>query len=67
MARSTKRDLKFDLQPAIEHLGLDFVLEQVGIERLIQHVKPEDFVAKLTPAQRRRFKRLLEEEPPSGK
>jgi hypothetical protein len=67
MARSTKRELKFDLRPAIEHLGLDFVLEQVGVKKLIQHVNVEDWLANLTPAQRRRVKRLLEEEPPTTK
>jgi hypothetical protein len=66
MARSSKRDLQFTLQPAIEHLGLDFVLEQVGLQKLIQHVKAEDLVANLTPAQRREVKRLLQKEKPSG-
>src|SRR5882724_7928188 len=36
MARTAGKELKIDLRPAIETLGLEYVLEQVGIERLLE-------------------------------
>ena len=69
MARTAKRELKFDLPPAIESLGLRTVLEQVGVDRVIEamdkkevirRIGLDDFLANLSPAQRQELKRRLQ-------
>src|SRR5205823_13279570 len=39
MARTAKRELKIDLRPAIESLGIRRVLEQVGVDRVIEALR----------------------------
>ena len=36
MARTAGRKLNIDLRPAIEYLGLKQVIEQVGVERVVE-------------------------------
>ena len=64
MARATK-ELKFDLRPLIEHLGLKEVIRQLGLKQVIDEVGQERVVAEalehLTPAQRRGLKRRLQQ------
>lgn len=47
MARSTKRQLVFDIRPAIESLGLERVIEQVGLERVIEQVGLERVIEQI--------------------
>jgi hypothetical protein len=69
MARTAGKKPLFDIRPAIDSLGLDFVLEQVGIDRVIQQVGKkelirriglDDLLASLSPAERRELKRRLQ-------
>jgi hypothetical protein len=69
MVRKTGKDLKIDLRPAIESLGLGHVIEQVGTKRVIEEIGSkrfieevglEDFLANLSPAARRELKRRLQ-------
>jgi hypothetical protein len=69
MARTAKRELKFDLRPAIESLGLRTVLEQVGVDRVIEalgkkevirRIGVDDILANLSPAERQALKRRLQ-------
>jgi hypothetical protein len=69
MARASRKGLQIDLRPAIEVLGLDFVIEQIGRDRVIEalgdkevikHIGLKGLVASLSPAQRRELKRLLD-------
>ena len=87
MARTANKALKIDFRPAIERLGLAFILEQAGMDRVIEQVgidrvieqvgidrvieqvgKKEvikrigldDFLANLSPAERRELKRRLQ-------
>jgi hypothetical protein len=68
MARTAGKELKIDLRPAIETLGLKYVLDQVGIDRLfdeagdaaIKRMGIERVLATLSAAERREFKRHLE-------
>jgi hypothetical protein len=60
MARATGKRLVLDLRPAIESLGLDRVIEQVGKKRLLEHFAVEDILANLSPAQREELKRRLQ-------
>ena len=63
MAKAAKKELKIDLRPAIESLGLKQVLEQVGIDRFIEAVGAEQIIERslpsLTPEQRRALKQKL--------
>ena len=69
MARTARKGLKIDLRPAIETLGLDFVIEQIGRDRLIEalgekdvikHIGLERILANLSPAERRELQRRLQ-------
>jgi hypothetical protein len=73
MARTAGKALQIDLRPAIETLGLKYVLDQVGIDRLldeagdtavmkavIKRMGVERVLATLSPAERREFKKRLE-------
>jgi hypothetical protein len=49
------------LERMVEEIGLERVIEQVGLERVIEQVGGLDgLVAKLTPAQRRQLRQLLQ-------
>ena len=41
MAHTVRKGLEIDLRPAIRVLGLDYVLAQIGIDRLIERVSIE--------------------------
>ena len=69
MTRTARKKLEIDLRPAIEYLGLDHVIEQVGIDRVIEQIGKkevvkriglDDFLANLSPAERRELKRRLQ-------
>ena len=69
MARTPGKGLKIDLRPAIETLGLDFVIEQIGPDRVIEalgekevikRIGLERLLANLSPAERRELKRRLQ-------
>jgi hypothetical protein len=69
MAKTAKREFKIDLNPAIELMGMEEVIRQVGLERVIEHCGPEKVIkqigldrllASLTPAERRELKRRLQ-------
>jgi hypothetical protein len=69
MARTAGKKLKLDLLPAIEYLGLEQVIEQVGLDRVIEQVGKkelikriglDDFLANLSPSERRELKRRLQ-------
>jgi len=47
MARTTRREFRIDLRPAIENLGLMRVIEQVGVERVIREVGPDRVIEQL--------------------
>jgi hypothetical protein len=47
MAKTAGKGLQIDLRPAIETLGLGYVLEQVGIDRLIEQAGIERLLAKI--------------------
>jgi hypothetical protein len=47
MARTAGKALTVDFRPAIETLGLDYVLEQVGIARVIEQIGPDRMLAEL--------------------
>jgi hypothetical protein len=63
MARTAGKRLKFDIRPAIEMLGWEEVLKQVGVDRVIQELRDKKnlkrLVANLSPAERKQLKDLL--------
>jgi hypothetical protein len=61
MAKRTKEKFQISLKPVIETMGLEWVLQQVGPERLIKLLKPKEIWAELTPEQRAELKRLAQE------
>jgi hypothetical protein len=69
MARTAGKRFQFDFRPAIDALGLDYVIKQVGIKaiidqigakRLIDELGLDSLLAHLTPSQRQELKRRLE-------
>ena len=69
MAKTREKGLKIDFRPAIEVLGLKYVLDQVGLDRvvselgeeeIVKHIGVDRFVAALSPADRRELKRRLQ-------
>jgi hypothetical protein len=69
MAKTAGKGLKIDFRPAIETLGLKYVLDQVGFDRVIEEMGDKEVIkrmglermlATLTPAERRELKRRLE-------
>ena len=69
MARAPKKAFGFDLEPLVQTMGLDWVIEKLGRERVIRHLVaqqvveqlgPEDIKA-LGPRLRQHLKRLLEQ------
>ena len=70
MARTKREKFEGNLEPlvrtmgwewVIEKLGPGRVIEQVGVDRFIDWLKHEKRSKRLTPQQRPRLKRLLEE------
>jgi hypothetical protein len=68
MVRKTGKGVIFDMEPAIEAMGLDRIIEQVGAKRVIELIGfrrcieligMDNLVASLSPAQRRELKRRL--------
>jgi len=59
MARAAGKKFQIDLRPAIEHLGLEKVIEQVGKKRVMKLFSLDDILASLSPEQRRELKRRL--------
>jgi len=59
MARATGKRLKFDSRPAVEALGLDRIIEQVGEKEVIKRIGLDRWLANLSPAERRELKRRL--------
>jgi len=59
MARTTRKELTIDFRPAIEVLGLDYVLNQVGIKEVVKHIGVDRILASLSAAERRELKRRL--------
>ena len=68
MARAKLRPFKIDLMPAINRLGVKYVIDQVGVDRVIEEVGPkailkhisiDDLLANLTAEQRRELKQHL--------
>jgi hypothetical protein len=69
MARAAGRAPMIDWRPVIERYGLDEIIRQVGVERVIEQIGTkelvkqigiEDFLAHLSPAERRELKRRLQ-------
>jgi hypothetical protein len=69
MARIMGKRLTFDIRPAVESLGLDEVIKQVGLDRLMEQAGDKELIrrmgldrllASLSPAQRRELKRRLQ-------
>jgi hypothetical protein len=69
MAKAAGKALPMDLRPAIETVGLNYVLEPVGIDRVLKEVGDKEVVqrmglerilASLSPAERRELKRRLQ-------
>jgi hypothetical protein len=52
----------FHLAPVIEEVGLKEVIHEVGLKRVIEEVGLPELLSKMTPAQRRELRRLLEGE-----
>src|SRR5205085_64585 len=71
MARKPKNPPFLDLSVVIEKMGLPFVIEQAGVERVAEFLGTKkliqamggakEFVAKLSPEDRRELQRLLKE------
>ena len=68
MARTARRELKIDLRPVIEYVGLKRAIEQIGLERVIEQVGEKEIIkqigidgllANLSAAERRELKRRL--------
>jgi hypothetical protein len=63
MGRKKEKGLSFDLGPLIEKVGLDEVVKQFGLERVVAEIVakkgPGWLVERLTPEQREQLKRLL--------
>jgi hypothetical protein len=72
MAKGTRGQLRLDLTPVIETMGMDWLIEQVGAKQVIEHLGAkrvirelggvEGLLAELTPDQRRQLRRLLSNE-----
>jgi hypothetical protein len=76
MGRSAKKDLYdlqpviewMGLERFIQQVGLDRIIEEIGIDRIMEYWRKKEgikyivdrLVAKLSPAQRRELKRLLD-------
>jgi hypothetical protein len=67
MAKAKREKFRFDLEPLVETMGLDWVLQKLGPERVLDQLGPDRVInqlekmsKRLTPEQRRRLKRLVE-------
>ena len=69
MAKGTRRDWILDIRPAVDFMGIDKAIAQIGEKEILDHMdkkkvlermKVEDIFANLTPAKRQELKRLLE-------
>jgi hypothetical protein len=70
MARRNRRTLTIDFRPAVEAVGLAELIRQVGTKEVVRQISAKDFVeekgleailAQLSPAERRKLKRLLDD------
>lgn len=69
MVRRTGKGLDFNLEAAIDAMGVDRIIKTVGLKRVIELLGPErvvdeigldQFLARLSPAKRRELKRRLQ-------
>jgi hypothetical protein len=47
MAKGTRGQLRLDLTPVIETMGMDWLIEQVGAKEVIEHVGAKKFIEQL--------------------
>jgi hypothetical protein len=74
MAKQRRQPLRLDLSAIVETMGMAWIVKQLGVKQIVEYLGAkqviqlaikaaggvEQFVAALTPAQRRKLKQLLQ-------
>jgi predicted regulator of amino acid metabolism with ACT domain len=59
MRQVAEEEVPIDFNKIADYIGLDRLIEHVGVKRLIEKFGLDQFLASLSPAQRRELKRKL--------
>jgi hypothetical protein len=63
MARASRREFTIDLRPAIDELGLEYVIQQIGIEQVVEQIGMDRLIDQINAkkaTRRRVLDRLLD-------
>ncbi len=47
MARRKRKEIKFDIRPAVEFLGLDLAIEQIGKKEVIEQIGKKEIIEQI--------------------
>jgi hypothetical protein len=63
VAKAKGSELDFDMRPMVKHFGWKRLIEKLGKKELVREIGIDDFLANLSPAERKRLIQRLNTEP----